>query len=454
MPQTLPRASSQLAIRLDGPPQQAFHPGSTITGRIVRTTFLRSSHAVLTLQLTGRSKTRINVYLDEKRRNDVYRSLVNFFDSSETTQRLVNGPVHVRHGSAQAWRFSIKVPSVMYPSTREPVPPTFSSATMGGPSAAADGFIEYTLVAKLNYTRLLGPSELDYAVRVLNIRTPPSAQQLAGAANLYQYSIPCRLATYRLVDGKSAKLSFKKRVKELFRLSSVPCLAFSLQVQYPAAFQIGNPKAIPFRIKILPDHINTTASTGGEVLTVTLTGIKFEITAWTIVSGLVNEKPHKVLRKRRFAFDAQAALEAQSGPIVVPSGADATPLDLGQQLGIAMTDAPTVRDVFLSRRRLPLRPSFRTENIEHKHVLRWKFELSVAGRSTTLRAPRHGICVVVLDAGLPAAVPGATGGGLRPCGAANGRPEAPPPAEARGGETGMIQSCRGWFWVNVLRVGR
>jgi hypothetical protein len=448
MPRTTTQATPRLEILLDGPPEQTFHPGSTITGSIVRAAPVVSSRAHLTIQLVGRSKTKIVIQRGQAGPAQ-YRGRYAFFDPSATTQRLLDGPVHVpADGSSRAWAFSVTVPAGLDPAAaaagnsqkmsylslarqdvgRMVLPPVYATRGMGGVLYAMswEGFVEYFLCAKLAFEPLSGRQTVDEAKVLLNFWTPPSPEQLVRAANLRQEHIFCRVATYRLVEGDLSSLSLQQRAQELFHSSSVPTFAFSLQVEHPTVLQIGSPEPIPFRIMVLPDRDQTSNSIRDTAPTVTLTGIAFEITARTDLLCAGTLGPHSAEQKRRFDFaDVPAALAAQPAPLVVPSSSsssDTTPLDLGPLLGLAMASAPAVRAGVLSSRRVRLCPSFATFNIRHTHKLKWELKLTVAGGSA---AVARSVPVTLL--------PGAAGGGLPPYeqfddGDGNeGVLEAPPP---------------------------
>jgi len=427
MPRTRTVATPQLEILLDGI-QPTFHPGDAITGRIIRGAPVVSSRAWLTIQLIGRSKTKIVISRGQAG-TSIYRGRYSFFHPSETQTRLFDGPIHVPEGASQEWAFTLSVPTAMDPSAvaagnqqrasylslsrqdipGHPLPPVFYTSGVSRVLAmkSYEGFVEYFLTAELHVEPASGQTAVHAAHLPINVVAPPTPELLVEAHNLKRRSFLCRLSTHRLAaeGGESASLSLQQRAQEMFRSSHVPQFAFSLQVEHPTVLPIGNPEPIPFRLLVLPDRDQTTAAIRDSPQTVVLTAMTFEIRACTHMVCPAAWSTRSAEQGRKFDFGVKAALEARAAgeePVVVPSGEKAEALDVGALLDLSMANAPLVRRVF-SNKRVPLSPTFTTYNVKHTHRLRWELKLTVAGESTEVSSE--------VDVTL---VPGSAGGELPP----------------------------------------
>lgn len=64
-----------------------------------------------------------------------------------------------------------------------------------------------------------------------------------------------RISTWRLDPRiETTHISFKQKAQKLFSSSKVPSLGFFVKVDCPSVIQLGDPKPVNFRVKILPNR--------------------------------------------------------------------------------------------------------------------------------------------------------------------------------------------------------
>ncbi|SPO03595.1 uncharacterized protein DNG_06278 [Cephalotrichum gorgonifer] len=403
MPRTRLTATPSLEILLNGA-QTTYNAGDTISGRVVRTAPLVSSQARVSIQLNGRTKSKMVVSRGQAG-TSIYRGRFSLFNSDANRQQLSDGPIHIApDGDKQEWAFTITIPSAPDPASviaqnhqkfsylplgqrdiaAHTLPPVFF-ATGVFINTTYECFVEYFLEAKLHVEAAGGSGKEDRATVPLNILLP-TTPDLADDFELVQRSFLCRISTYRFLQGsESGSLSLGQRTRELFGSSKVPQLVSSLQVEHPTVLQVGNPNNIPFRLLILPEPLQTTESIRDTKQTITLTGMTFGIIASTKLMCAGTLSPHTSSQTRKFGFDLKAAIEKRGEPIVLPVGEKAQPLDVSELLGINITSAiPLSHRPFGGRYKGQLYPSFDTYNIKHSHKLKWTLTVTAAGESTEI----------------------------------------------------------------------
>lgn len=402
MPRTLAKSTPALEIILDRQ-DNIYQAGETITGRVMRTAPIVSSQAHLTIQLNGRTKSKLTVSRGQAGAS-IYRGRFGLFNPAANEQQLHDGPVHIAADGRQEWPFSLTIPSGPDPATvakdndqkfsylplarqeveNHSLPPVFY---MSGwfLTTTYECFVEYFLEAKLHASSRGSGHQVDQAVLPFSV-LPAETPGLISEFSLARRNFLCRINTYRLTRGSelgsgsgSATLSLQERTREFFGSSKVPQFAFSLQVEHPTTLQVGNPNPIPFRLLVLPDHDQTTELVQHAPPTVTLTSMTFEIEASTNMVCRGQLIAHTANQNRTFGFDLSSLINQRQEPIVVPSGEKSQPLDVGKLLQLCLT---SIKPLGISRGKKKLYPSFTTYNIKHAHKLKWKLRLTAAGEST------------------------------------------------------------------------
>ncbi|RYP69298.1 hypothetical protein DL769_005319 [Monosporascus sp. CRB-8-3] len=401
MPRTLAQASPNLEILLDGA-RNSYRAGDTISGRVSRTAPLVASHARLSIQLCGRTKSKMVVSRGQAG-TSTYRGRFNLFNSERNKRDLFGGPIHIEaDGGNQDWGFTLTVPSGPDPSAvvagndqkfsylplghhdiqTHPLPPVFYTSGFFI-STTYHCFVEYFLEAKLHISAAGGDEQVQRAVVPLSI-LPLSTPDILTEFPLNKQSFLCRISTYRFTHGEEAGgLSLGRKTREFFGSSKVPQFTFSLQVEHPVVLQVENSINIPFRLLVLPDYDQTSEAIRDSPHTVTLTSMTFEIKVSTKLICRGTLSPHTADQTRKVGADLKSAIDQRHEPIVLPSGDKAERLDVGDllQLNLASLISRGVR-ALLKRQTARLYPSFTTYNIKHAHKLRWTLTVMAAGVTT------------------------------------------------------------------------
>ncbi|PKS05643.1 hypothetical protein jhhlp_008162 [Lomentospora prolificans] len=399
MPRTRLEASPQLEILLDGG-RNSYDIGSTLSGRVVRNAPIVASRAWLTVQLIGRTKSKMVVSRGQAG-TSIYRGRFSLFSPTDTQVQLFDGPMHIAaDGEAQEWRFSIPVPrrpdaaavatgndqkfSYLPLGQRDiesqPLPPVFFTTGFFF-TTTYECFVEYFVEAKLHIESAGASEKVDRAtvpIAVVN----PSVGDPTAEAELARRSFLCRIRSYRFTQQDSGSLSVQQRTRAFFSSSKVPQFAFSLQVEHPTAFRIDDMSPIPFKLQVFPDNVQTTEEIRNKAYPVTLTSMTFEIKSCMNLICRGTLSPHTSDQTLKFGVDAKSAIDQLSEPIVLPSGVKAEPLDVGALLNLSLGQAHQVSHKPFSRRKRQLYLSFSTFNIKYTHKLKWSVTVSTIGEST------------------------------------------------------------------------
>ncbi|RYO83466.1 hypothetical protein DL766_003717 [Monosporascus sp. MC13-8B] len=398
MPRTPAQASPNLEILLDGA-RYSYRADDTISGRVSRTAPLVASHARLSIQLCGRTKSRMTVSRGQAG-TSTYRGRFNLFNSEGNKQDLFDGPIHIEaDGGSRDWGFTLTIPSGPDPSAvvagnnqkfsylplgrhdiqTHSLPPVFY---MSGffINTTYHCFVEYFLEAKLHISAAGGDERVQRAIVPLSI-LPLSTPDFLTEFQPTKHSFLCRISTYRFMHGEEAGgLSLGQKTREFFGSSKVPQFTFSLQVEHPVVLQVENSINIPFRLLVLPDYDQTSEAIRDSPHTVTLTSMTFEIKASTKLICRGTLSPHTADQTRKVGADLKSAIDQHREPIVLPSGDKAEPLDVGDLLQLNLTSLiPRGIRAFSKRQTERLYPSFTTYNIKHAHKLKWTLTLMAAG---------------------------------------------------------------------------
>ncbi|CAN8097389.1 unnamed protein product [Discula destructiva] len=439
MPPAVSKGGTELRIELDnvGRAHQPCQPGSIITGRVVRTAPGVSPRATVSIRLRGRAKTRITVTRSngQSTTHSHYRNRFNFFEPTQTRQFLFDGPLHIAPGAAgepASWPFAIDVPTTaslqalrseagqgnthwlsLTPGDVILVPLPGSFYTEGHHrNTKFEAYVEYHLEAML---MTLGSHGKDVtAVLPIQMSAAPRRHPVSDF-EIHRRSLQGLVSTYRLVpELQNADLSFKQKTKQLLGSSKVPMFGYTLQVDCPAVIQLGNPKPIPFSMRIVPDQRRTSEDIHEVDQTVALTSLELVLKAHTAVIAprtFGKQESHDTV-KHHISLpvvglgeiinptidtetpppDAKGAVQSLPSAqpqkpfgLVLPSKrqvGDETALDIGSRMGFTLNskDATALSRSIASTCGL-VTPDFKTYCIRHDHTLKWKVVLEIAGKT-------------------------------------------------------------------------
>lgn len=304
MPPAILKAGPDLTIQIDNP-SKTFHPGSVVTGRVIRRQHAVSPMATVEIRLLGRAK----VKLGKTRSNGqttyttYYRGRFNFFDGS-TMSQLHNGPLHIAQGGpGETWPFAIQVPLNPSPGAllaghndpkssflplrpnsiaSSPLPGSFvASGRSLRQSTSFKCYVEYHLEAVLLQQSSHGSSST--ATLPLTIQPQPAPAPLASL-DIQRQARNSSVSTYRLVPGmEDAHLSFKQKTNSFFHSSKVPGLHFKINIHTPGIIQLDHPLPVPFRISLVPNRQNSSDVLYDAPQTAVVTSLELILKAHTHV---------------------------------------------------------------------------------------------------------------------------------------------------------------------------
>lgn len=232
----------------------------------------------------------------------------------QTKQHLHKGPIHVPSSAEPAsWEFAIEIPTRPSPRAvvsemkdpeasylplnagsvaKYPLPSSFATKGHRG-NTRFDAYVEYHLEATL-VQQGSGRHGGDSITAMLPIRilAPPMPYPLTDF-DLRRRSAQFAASSYRLVPGmETVDLTFKQKSKKFFGSSKVPMFGFTLQYDSPGVIQLGNPTAIPFRVRVVPDGRRTSEVLQGVPQVVTLSSLDLVLKADTNVIAPGTFSPH------------------------------------------------------------------------------------------------------------------------------------------------------------------
>lgn len=400
MPRTFSKATQDLEIQLEEN-VQAYCPGDTVVGHVVRKVHTVSTRAWVTIKLCGRAKSKLTEYHAHQNgtRASNYRGRFNFFHLNAVSQKLFDGPVHIPPGGEpQMWYFAMSIPTNPYPqvvsagNTQEcsylPLnkeviavsspPPSFEFRNEPGWGPKFHCYVEYYLEADF---REENGSHLATATLPLLLKPDMNLHPFKGP-NVRTQSVPGSLQTQRLVPGmRASELSFHQKTQKFFRSSKVPKFSFSTVVEYPTAIQIENSVPIPFTIHIIPDLGNTSDTIVDDPQTFVLVSLIMQIRASTSIlcSGTLGR--HTANGINEHDFSERGTILGLHDSITIPSELDGKALDIGAFLGLSLSYRHANTGGNPLRQFGRIYPSFTTYNIKHSHLLKWEFYLEVAGET-------------------------------------------------------------------------
>lgn len=390
MPRTVPKASADLAIGLDQ--WQAFGPGNIINGSVIRSAALHDEEATVVLKLRGRAAADMNVKGGTFKYT--YNNEFDFFGNS-TTWTIFKGPIEITSDTPNtAWPFQVKFPVTLSEASvaanktpagsflslaeddikKQELPDVFSCA--GNPlqgNLIFHGYVEYYLEAELIPSK--GPRSV--AMQPLLVRRPSkellqSWQDFGFRKTLKGLSYP----SVRLPGGEEKKSGLFRRSKKSTDLK------FKVQMLRPSRLQFGN--RLPFALRILPDD--------GASKDLCKAGLQFQVLSFNLFLTAKSEvlcvsgtRPIKEDNNFHFSFAENSLIPEGYGPIDIPVGEDAQPLDIGEKLQLVLDD----RGISALGRRVgpglpfPMMPSLETYCIKHKYMLGWELKIGIPQISKT-----------------------------------------------------------------------
>ncbi|KAH8883135.1 hypothetical protein GQ53DRAFT_584156, partial [Thozetella sp. PMI_491] len=402
MPQTGKLGGLPLRIDLIDPP---FHycAGDVIIGTVSRKAHVVSPRGWVTINLLGRAKTKLE--RRSGKHTHTFRGRFHFFDMNQMKQKIHDGPLHVPPGGEPvSWPFSITIPTHANPrSVRsgngpdnsylsiEPndianhqLPSTFAASYYGfGPDF--EGYVEYYLEAEL---RLEGHSHVDKATYPIFFRAPST---LTPISNFERRSAVANatVSSLHMVPGmEAAELSFKQKAQTFFGSTKIPNFSFTSEFSSPTMIQLGHPLPVPFLLRVKPRPDQTSDIIRDVLQTVYLESMRMEIKSRTDVMtpshGFSSNHTTTHVEDTDLAFASFFNRLKARGPIVVPQGADADFLNIGEHLELQIF-ADKVKVLgqvvtkFLGVKKLY--PNFKTYNIKHSHFIEWEVILKIADQT-------------------------------------------------------------------------
>ncbi|WYZ33757.1 hypothetical protein EsH8_I_000033 [Colletotrichum jinshuiense] len=406
MPQTEVKQSLDLSIELLEP-QTRLYGGSVILGHVVRRSHIVAPLVTIIVRLLGRAKAKVS-YIDEGLYN-YDRTRFNFWPESAITNVIHEGPIHIAPGGNehQAWAFALTLPthtdaryldaSVGYnekeacflpPSGRlgpagripeQPLPESFYFVHHKS-SYEWHGFVEYWIEAEMV---LQGKGPVVKATLPVNVLSLPTPVPPINSFGLVRSEITGCVRTQRLLPGmEQEELSFRQKTQKFFGSSKVPTFHYTLSVQYPTVIQMGSNSSIPFLLNINPNKEKTTGIIKDLPQIVTLQNIQLELRSTTSVFFTNTTNSYKRKKKQKMLLVRRSSLiPAHEDKMVLPSGGNEEPLDLGavldlrvDALGQVLHGTTKVWDCL----GMKVSPTFLTYCVKVEHVLRWEMHLSVA----------------------------------------------------------------------------
>ncbi|KAK3401531.1 hypothetical protein B0T20DRAFT_401927 [Sordaria brevicollis] len=290
MPLAVVEATPDLAIELDVPNRE-YSPGETITGRVLRSSHVVTSEALVTIKLYGRTKVRVD-YTTNSGNGSQHHTIRTRFDLLGSGPAFYNtifkGPIHIPpdgSGRTESWPFQFSLPhTIPDPAgiregahgkqkhcflpidppeqiTSHPLPFTMYSKVGTFWQNGIEGYVEYVLQAEFfeQHTSRFSssPSAKKTATAVLpvTLRPPPIPPLLPHEWYPNRFVKREGVRTQLLLPAFAAsgeELSFKQKTLKLFHSSKVPKYSFDVLVFSPGAIQLGSVDPVPFKVAAVP----------------------------------------------------------------------------------------------------------------------------------------------------------------------------------------------------------
>lgn len=444
MPSAAYKAGPELKIELDnvGGPQQPCHPGDVITGRITRSLPGVSPRTTISLRLLGRAKTKIVVTRQSGAQGasrSVYRNRYNFFGTTQTRQFVHDGPLHIAPGGGEphVWPFALDVPLHPLPAAIKseggtpdtsflslqpedivsaPLPGSFFFSGQHG-NTRFETYVEYHLEAELLDSGSHGKTVT--AVMPIQMLARPTMPYPLADFDMQRRVIQGQISTYHLVPGMgNAELSLKQKAKQFMGSRKVPMFGYSVQVEWPAVIQLGNPTPIPFTMRVVPDRKRTSEIIHDVAQTVVLNSLEMVLKSHTLtvapttfakkhaddtvkhsislpvvaLGKAINPQAENDPMAGEGAESSAAAAQRTPFGVVLPSRwevGEESALDIGTAIEFRLfaTHATALgKPIARTTSAFRVYPAFTTYCIRHTAVLKWKAEIEIAGHTEKFEA--------------------------------------------------------------------
>ena len=415
MPRTSCTNSSKLAIFFADGAHKRFAPGDTIVGHISRTNFLQRGIVAITVRLCGRAKTKIRQGQDS---DHVFKCHYFSDGTQELTQVVHNGPVDIAADldSSESWPFALTIPESVHmrpdtemmrcgllPAIAEDfalhrLPDTFK-VPMGFPSGT-EGYIEYYIEAKMQMT---GESDV-VATHPIIVRS--QAPHELSDFSVKQWEGRFVIATYNL-QPNIQELTLSQKWRKFSHSSKLPRFTGNMVIQVPTVIQLCHKATLPIMLSAVPLDSNTSDAIKEYDQTLVLKGIELEISIDSVVAALSS---WRTLRDQGSAKHLtrlnEEHFERLERPILVPIGADQSPVDVGTifQLHLKPNGLYSAGTKVKTPTVARLQPDFTTFNIGHSHSFTWRFFFDLAGEEFSKRFTKRTkiVAAAAQDEELPA----------------------------------------------------
>jgi hypothetical protein len=406
--------ASGLSFEIDHP-QTHYSPGDLISGRVTLHTAEDSAIGRITVNLWGRTKSRI--IQQHGQAVTYHRGRVQLFNQEKI---LYEGQYTHKPGSF-TFPFEFIVPDRADPlkilasekwKPKEHFPGTADENNLDLTLPAsnhhsrimfgrqAECFVEYVLSATvtepegLHHIRKAQSKISTLPIIFHPLSTPEPIQDWNHITDLHSITI----STLKLLpEHAGTSLGIRDRARSIFQRDSIPKFSFDVQVQAPSVIQLFHPTPIPFLITITPDLSpqNTTIDTSHGLPLVVLRSATIELkthvrcrAAGTFSDSKTYEIPiiaNKPINQRLPFSDKSAEMSLSAGEET---------LDLGQLCDLRLGNANLG-----SKLETPLCPSYNTYNVAREYHLTWELEIECAERIEKFSSKKNGpACQVIMPA--------------------------------------------------------
>ncbi|GKT61394.1 integral membrane protein [Colletotrichum tofieldiae] len=412
MPQTELKQSLDLSIQLHDP-QPLLYGGSIILGHVVRKSSIVTPLATVLVRLLGRAKAEVTINEGEYGSRQC-RSCFNFWPDSAITEVIHEGPIQVAPSGSenQSWAFTLALPThtdarsfdsflgdserkacFLYPGGKvdsaagipeQLLPGSFFFGHDSGKEF--HGLVEYWIEAELV---VQGKGSIAKATLPIKVAVPPTLAPPISDFGLVKREMSGSVSSQRLLPGmECAELTFKQKTQKLFGSSKVPKFHYTLNVQYPTIIQMGSNASIPFLLHISPDKESTTSVIKDVPQTVTINNMQLELHSITGIRCPGTPEPEEASKTHKALLATISSLYPANAQnivnVVLPSGPEEEPLDLGAVLDLRLDDLGRVlhgTTMWRDYLGIKILPTFVSYCVRVEHLLRWDVCLSVAGET-------------------------------------------------------------------------
>ncbi|KAJ5094533.1 hypothetical protein N7456_010394 [Penicillium angulare] len=395
MPPRSDSGTDQFKFDLAAPPDWSFTAGDTIIGNLVRKTPIVTPEATITISLRGSAQIE---YFHKSTKNPTYHDYWNLLDPAQ--QVLYKGPMHLAEGGDDtlSWPFSVDIPLSPIQSCTEGHQPDASFLplekghreyqVLPGTFFAADtasntrGFVEYFLIAHLNY-KSKGRPESFRSIHRVNVRNPPEVASNRHMTNtLYQSNI---IQSYRLLPRmENMSLSLTQKMQRFWNPSIVPKCQYTVSLAIPTVIQLNDSDPIPVQLEIKKRPENTSVNLHDTPTKFQVESVEMFIRSRTALSipKKISKSSEPTVYWNETDLNLGQAFKDLEDPLCIMTTIETDAVHIGKIFQLVLR--PT--GLFSEDRRLSedtqdITPDFTTYCIKINHVQRWEVNLNIAGES-------------------------------------------------------------------------